>query len=94
MATLGPFLKAWLAARKGDYKPASLIAWGQVIDALTDFFGADRSLADVTPAKAEAFRQSMLEAGLRRDDDSQAVATRPHVFCPCQAARFGGREPV
>jgi len=30
-ATLGPFLQAWLAARKGDYKPASLIAWGQGI---------------------------------------------------------------
>src|SRR5262245_426531 len=29
VATLGPFLTAWLAARKGDYKPASLIAWGQ-----------------------------------------------------------------
>jgi len=38
-ATLGPFLQAWLASRKGDYKPASLIAWGQVINALTKFLG-------------------------------------------------------
>lgn len=65
MATLGPFLQAWLAARKGDYKPASLIAWGQVIDALTGFLGADCPLVDVTPAKGEAFRQSMLAADLR-----------------------------
>ena len=64
-ATLGPFLQAWLAARKGDYKPASLIAWGQVIDALTDFLGADCPLEKVTPAKGEEFRQSMLAAGLR-----------------------------
>ena len=64
-ATLGPFLQAWLAARKGDYKPASLIAWGQVIDALTGYLGADCPLADVTPAKGEAFRQSMLAADLR-----------------------------
>jgi integrase len=64
-ATLGPFLQAWLAARKGDYKPASLIAWGQVIDALTGFFGAECPIADVTPAKGEAFRQSMLAADLR-----------------------------
>ena len=64
-ATLGPFLQAWLAARKGDYKPASLIAWGQVIDALTRFLGADCPLVDVTPAKGEAFRQSMLAADLR-----------------------------
>lgn len=38
-ATLGPFLQAWLAARKADYKPASLIAWVQVIAALTEFLG-------------------------------------------------------
>lgn len=65
VATVGPFLQGWLAARKGDYKPASLIAWGQVIAALTDFLGADCPLAEVTPAKAEAFRQSMRAAGLR-----------------------------
>jgi integrase len=64
-ATLGPFLQAWLSARKGDYKPGSLIAWGQVINALMGFFGADCPIADVTPAKAEAFRQSMLAASLR-----------------------------
>jgi integrase len=64
-ATLGPFLQAWLAARKGDYKPASLIAWGQVIDALTVFLGSDCPLVEVTPAKCEAFRQSMLAAELR-----------------------------
>jgi len=65
VARLGPFLQSWLDARKGDYKPASLIAWGQVINALTGFLGADCPLADVTPSKAEAFRQSMLAAGLR-----------------------------
>jgi len=65
VATLGAFLQSWRAARKGDYKPASLIAWGQVIDALTGFFGADCPIADVTPAKGEAFRQSMLAADLR-----------------------------
>src|SRR6476619_6575085 len=32
VATLGPYLKEWLAARKGDYKPASLTARGQVIN--------------------------------------------------------------
>lgn len=65
LATLGPFLQSWLAARKGDYKPASLIAWGQVIDALTRFFGVDCPLAEVTAARGEAFRQSMLAADLR-----------------------------
>ena len=64
-ATLGPFLQEWLATRKGDYKPASLIAWGQVINALTEFMGAGCPLAEVTQAKAEAFQQSMLAADLR-----------------------------
>lgn len=64
-ATLGPFLQTWLAARKGDYKPASLISWGQVIKAFTKFLGEDCPLENVTPAKAEAFRQSMLAGGLR-----------------------------
>lgn len=64
-AKLRPFLREWLATRKGDYKPASLISWGQVADALMGFLGADCPQADVTPSKAEAFRQSMLAAGLR-----------------------------
>src|SRR6516165_8392100 len=45
--TLGAFLQTWLSARKGDYKPASLIAWGQAIDSLTGFLGVDCPLADV-----------------------------------------------
>jgi integrase len=65
VATLEPFLQTWLAARKGDYKPASLIAWKQVINALTVFLGAGCPIVDVTPAKAEEFRQSMLAADLR-----------------------------
>ncbi len=64
-ATLGPFLQTWLAARKGDYKPASITAWGQVIKKLTNFLGVDCPLSEVTEAKAEAFRQSMLAANLR-----------------------------
>ncbi len=64
-ATLSPFLQSWLGARKGDYKPASIIGWGQVIKALTSFLGADCPLMEVTPAKAEAFRQSMLAVHLR-----------------------------
>lgn len=52
-ATLGPFLQAWLAARKGDYKPASLIAWRQVINTLPGFFGADCPLADVSRQRAK-----------------------------------------
>lgn len=65
MATLGESLEAWHASREGDYKPASLPNWRQVINALKEFLGADNPLREVTPAKAEDFRQSMLAANLR-----------------------------
>ena len=44
---------------------ASLIAWGQVMKAMTQFFGTEYLLKDVTSAKAEEFRQSMLTGKLR-----------------------------
>lgn len=65
VVTVGAYLQKWLAARRGDYKPASLIAWGQVVAALTKFLGADSRLEEVTAAQAEAFRQSMVASGLR-----------------------------
>ena len=65
IVTVGSFLDSWLAGRKTDFKPASVIAWGQVINAMKEFFGEDCRLTKVTTAKAEAFRQSMIEAGLR-----------------------------
>ena len=88
-ATLGPFLKAWLASRKGDYKPASLISWGQVINALTKFLGADCPLVEVTPDKAGSISAIDVGRGTASDHDSQAVATCPHVLCARHAARFG-----
>lgn len=62
---LEAFLNTWHDARKGDYKPASLLAWQQVIDALVRFLGSGCLLKDVTPERAESFRQSMLTSGLR-----------------------------
>ena len=63
--TLGEFLAEFFQSRASDYKPASRIAWGQVGKALVAFFGADCPLPAVTPDKADAFRQSMVAAGLR-----------------------------
>ncbi|MBX3420038.1 MAG: hypothetical protein KF752_00640 [Pirellulaceae bacterium] len=93
-ATLGAFLQSWRAAHTGDYKPASLIAWGLVIDALTEFLGADCPIAEVTPAKGEAF--AAIHAGGRPsgNHDSQAAAPCPHVLCPRKAARLDRSESV
>jgi integrase len=63
--TLGAFLEALIASRKGDYKPASLIAWGQVSKALREFFGDCAPLTSISQARAEEFRQAMLAGDLR-----------------------------
>jgi integrase len=42
-----------------------MISWGRVINALTEYFGADRPLDKVTQAGGEAFLQSMLKSELR-----------------------------
>lgn len=77
---LGPFLADWLASRKGDYKPASLIAWGQVTRALVRSFGDSCPLAEITPAKAEQFRQSMIAAGLRPTTIHKRIAHARSFF--------------
>jgi integrase len=62
---LGPFLEAWIKARESDYKPASIVAWRQVSDALIESLGESTPLRAVTPGKAEDFRQAMVNSGLR-----------------------------
>jgi integrase len=62
--TLRVFLDTWLAGRR-DYKPASLVAWGQVVRDLRQHFGADRPLRGIDRSAAEAFRQWLVERGLR-----------------------------
>ncbi len=59
------FLTEFLALRERGYKPSSLVVWRQVAKGLVRFFGADRPLASLTPADAEAFRQHLVQAGLR-----------------------------
>ena len=77
---LGAFLDSWQATRKNDYKPASLIAWGQVIDAMKAFFGTDCPIASVTATQGEAFRQSMVNAGLRATTIHKRLQTARMVF--------------
>lgn len=63
--TLGEFLKSFLDARRADYKPASIIAWGQVASRLVEFLGETCRLDAVTPAKAEEFRRWLIDRKLR-----------------------------
>lgn len=58
-------MTAWLESRKPEYKVASVRAWQQVVDGLTAFLGFPFPIAEVTPEKAEEFRQRMISDGLR-----------------------------
>jgi len=64
-AKLGSFLSAWIEGRKSNYKPASVIVWKQVAKDLKAFLNETCPLMNVTPDRAEAFRQSLVTKGLR-----------------------------
>ena len=53
--TLGPFLGRYIESR-GDVKPATLTVYKHTKRCLTDFFGDDKPLADITAAAAKRFR--------------------------------------
>jgi len=62
--TVRAYLKRWIEARRADYKPASLVVWGQVVAALNKLWG-DQPIEEITEADAEGFRQSMVKSQLR-----------------------------
>ncbi|GIX02441.1 MAG: hypothetical protein KatS3mg112_1378 [Thermogutta sp.] len=64
VAKLGPYLEDYVASRQGTCTPATRVVWGHTIRNLRDFFGRECRLADVTPEKAEAFRQYLMGQGL------------------------------
>jgi integrase len=63
--TVDEFLTNWLAAKKAaGHKPASLLAWGQTVNALRDQFGG-RWLTTLAYGDGEALRTAMQGRGLR-----------------------------
>ena len=64
VAKLGPYLDDYVASRQGTCTPATRVVWGHTIRNLCDFFGRECRLADITPEKAEAFRQYLMGQGL------------------------------
>ena len=58
-ATLGPFLTDF-TTRRIDVKPATKEVWSQVVRNLSEHFGADRDLAEVTEADAEDFKMFLV----------------------------------
>lgn len=70
-ALLSEFLKAFILSRP-DVKPATLEVWRQPCRNLTEFFGADKPLRDITAGDADQFRAWLLT----RELASATVAKR------------------
>src|SRR6516165_4733224 len=62
--TLGAFLDGYIAGRKADAKPRTLINLDQARKRLVAFFGADKPIRDITEADAEEFYRWQLAEGL------------------------------
>ena len=60
---LGPFLEGYLLGRT-DVKPATLVNLGHTQRNLTDFFGADKPLRDISDGDADQWRIYLKEQGL------------------------------
>ena len=46
-------------------KPSTVVNYGQAIRCLTDFFSPTKDIRQITPADAEAFRDTLRQSGLR-----------------------------
>src|SRR5262245_27816389 len=62
--TLAALIDGYVAGRKADAKPSTLINLDQARKRLVTFFGADKPIHDITEADAEEFYRSLLAEGL------------------------------
>ena len=62
LVTMGEFLTGYLARREDEVKDGTLTFYGHTVRNLTDFFGADRRLDDISPGDADDFRRNLQKA--------------------------------
>jgi integrase len=77
--TLGPFLDRYIADRKASQARRTVINWQQATRSLVEFFGAEKPLAEITVADANAFRRWLMTAAESRSRGSAANAARRGV---------------
>jgi len=61
--TLGAFVKEYVRERT-DVKPATKEVWRQGQNGLTEFFGDDKPIGDVTPGDADRYKLHLIGKGL------------------------------
>ena len=59
MVTVGDFLTGYLSRRDDDVMNATLTFYVDTVRNLTEFFGSDRRLDDITPGDADDFRRHL-----------------------------------
>ena len=59
VVTVGEFLTGYLLRRDDDVKDGTLTFYGHTVRNLTDYFGADRRLDDISPGDADDFRRHL-----------------------------------
>ena len=57
VVTVGEFLTSYLSRRDEEVKSGTFVFYGHTVRNLTEFFGAAKPLADITPGDADDFRR-------------------------------------
>ena len=57
VVTVGEFLTGYLSRRDDEVKSGTFVFYGHTVRNLTEFFGAERRLDDITPGDADDFRR-------------------------------------
>ena len=63
VVTVGEFLTGYLSRRDDEVKSGTFVFYGHTVRNLTEFFGAVKPLADITPGDADDFRRHRSAAG-------------------------------
>src|SRR5260221_640749 len=78
-ATLGRFISDFIESRS-DLKPGTKSNLEQARDWMVDFFGADKSLRDITPGAADQWALWMLEKGLGQETAKRHAGRAKQLF--------------
>ena len=78
-ARLGAFVDGYIAER-GDVKAGTATFYGHTRRNLIDFFGADKSLREITPGDADEWRLYLLGEGLAENTVRRRCGMAKHFF--------------
>ncbi|MCX7402279.1 MAG: tyrosine-type recombinase/integrase [Planctomycetia bacterium] len=92
VATLGPFLKAYIDGRV-DLKPATKIVRGQVIRDLKQFFGESRDVETITPGNADDFKQWLIGRKLAPTTIHKRLQSARSFFHAMRRRKLIGENP-